>query len=963
RFNFDITPETSADERSRSRSGYNGFNRQSPVCPARIDRQPARRSRDYGAWSTSRSRSRGPMGTQAEEEIIKYISHQWSFMAQENCIPIKVALQLMDSSSLGLEDQYGRFEEAHEQLQNALKSIVNEHHQGFNSSIGTFHKIQAAILASQQRVRTLKTGLGQAKGSLGTAKPELRTFAGNSQTYDAMLQVLSDIEHLQAVPEKLEAQVGEKRFLGAVETLQEALVLIRKPEMEDIGALSDLRVYLGNQEHSLSGILIEELHSHLYLKSPYCETSTQDLGGVAAQGMRDFLDQYDGAPMQEDLSGNPEANTFEYIQLLIESLNNFGKLDSAVEAIDQRMPVELFKVVERSHGEVEQRHPTASRTRQKTMVPDEEQTAVLQDLLLTLYAKFEAIAEAHRVFYNVTMAILKREGQGKEDTARLSRNFRELWQVFQSEIRSLLHDHLAPGGESDGQRKDSHVSAHVFRPQARDKTRRLFRLTDIDPKSADFASEKEDLESILKTSVPGLVNKDSGHTICYREDEMAHDKSGTGHKLLVEPSVFNMAILLPPTLTFLKRLKSIVPPSAPGLAPNGLTIFLGDFLLNVFYPQLEETLQELCSAATSGGEAFRLHPEWPKYSSRPVLQGVVRFFDIIQRVSTLLSALPHEQSFSTLVLDQIVAYREKCSLWWTGMVARPKGVKLAAELAHEGELAECAQARINGQADTQREASLLISLELERGIDDADLLSDPKSLVAICMLTVSIRWLIAKLRELRYISPKAIEAELGGAWLSTSNIDVAAMARLPLNERTAREMDAIQLSLTQLQENLLRVLYFEMRIFLLHGIYSSMTRSYQLGQPYNDPDPRILQLAEGLSSLTSLLSTHLLQTQYALLASDLDTLADQALIAFSPKIQGMDVFGQERMALNIAVLKQSLKSLGGGNLGKADEFWALGRKGCESVWREGENLGVKKAELKALMALSWIPERDAADGS
>jgi len=86
-----------------------------------------------------------------------------------------------------------------------------------------------------------------------------------------MIQILSTIEQLQLVPDKLEARISEKRFLTAVDILQDALRMIRRSEMESIGALSDLRIYLSNQEHSLTDILIEELHNHLYLKSPYCE--------------------------------------------------------------------------------------------------------------------------------------------------------------------------------------------------------------------------------------------------------------------------------------------------------------------------------------------------------------------------------------------------------------------------------------------------------------------------------------------------------------------------------------------------------------------------------------------------------------------------------------------------------------------------------------------------------------------
>jgi exocyst complex component 4 len=114
-------------------------------------------------------------------------------MTEEKCIPVQVALQFMDTSSLGLASRYSRFQELHMQLQSALRAIVNEHHQGFNSSIGTFHSIQSALQTSQQRLRALKESLGQANGNLSTTKSELKGLATSSQNYDDMLMILSSM--------------------------------------------------------------------------------------------------------------------------------------------------------------------------------------------------------------------------------------------------------------------------------------------------------------------------------------------------------------------------------------------------------------------------------------------------------------------------------------------------------------------------------------------------------------------------------------------------------------------------------------------------------------------------------------------------------------------------------------------------------------------------------------------------
>lgn len=927
-------------------------------------------------------------------DILRYIEQQWSFMSSDDCIPVKVALQLMDASSLGLADQYGKFQEVHKQLQTALKVIVNEHHQGFNSSIGTFHKIQAAIHTSQLRVRTLRAGLVQAKSSLASARPELKAFAQSSQSYDQMLQVLGTIEQLQAVPEELEAQISEKRFLGAVDTLQDALKLIRKPEMEEIGALSDLRVYLSNQEHSLTDILVEELHNHLYLKSPYCEerwkshmkrdmsSSSIDEGERA---MHQFLESYDGSkPMAEDTTRNPEADTFYYIQLLVESLNKMSRLDVAVDAIEHRLPVELFTVVERSHMEVEQRHPAilrAARNGQRKGAsnagPDGERQATLEDLLTTLYARYEAIAEGHRVLHDVMGAIIRREAH--EDPG-LNRSFRELWKLLQSEIRSLLHDHLATDGNlGHRSRKDNDPSANIFRPQPRDRNRKLFKMSDTDSKSTELAIDREDLETILKQSVPGLVG--SSAQITKQERGAVTDVSATGHKLLVEPSVFNMGVLLKPSLDFLTRLRDVVPPNS-GVVSSTLTSFLDDFLINVFYPQLDETLLELCNRSTTEMDAFQADPQWQMHAQRPVFKGTVRFYELIEAFCVMLDSLPHDQSFSQLIITQMRSYYDKCYQWSKSLLQRAQlaqegnvKMRLAAQLATSGEVnstvVELTKASTSdATALAEKEAALLLNATKTHTIEEADLIHDRKVLAALCTLHVSMKWLASRCQQLRYISPLAVDTSNMQShdrrrWTQNINLNSApSNAYLPLDPQTAAAFDGVVASFTELSSLILRTLHIDLRLHLMHGVYTALDTTYALGQPYNDPDPAILSLSTALGTYDTVIAANLLQPQYDFLTAKLDILANKALVSLVGCIRGLDKFGIDRMGLNVVVLQQTLKTAmqQDASLDHAAKFYDLAR-GAKGLLRDGRKAGFAKEDLKALLRLSWVQERDGAEGS
>ena len=430
--------------------------------------------RDTDDYNSSRSRERGgrvqdtrlygngPGGKQIEG-VLDHIQANWGIMTKDDCVPVHVALQLMDYSTLGRGNDYQDFQRTNRHLQKALKAIVNEHHQGFNSSIGTFHKIQASIQASQGRVRALRDSVQGAKANLMVTKPELKGLGTSSQKFDNMLSMLGQIEKLQVMPEQLDARIADKHFLAAVDLLQDALRMIRRSEMESLGALTDLRIYFINQETSLTDILIEELHDHLYLKSPYCqdrwkpyvggsvnagsfETGTVSLPNTWGRPLYVFLDGLDlTVPLEDDQSRNPENNSFQYIYLVLESLNRLGHLDVAVDRIEQRLPVELFTIVDRTNQEVEVRHAahtwkTHSTERRQHNFHIENGSGdpeILKDLLWTLYSKFEAIAEGHRAIHEVIAGIAKREGF--RHTEDLLRGFQEMWKIYQSEV-SIAED-------------------------------------------------------------------------------------------------------------------------------------------------------------------------------------------------------------------------------------------------------------------------------------------------------------------------------------------------------------------------------------------------------------------------------------------------------------------------------------------------------------------------------------------
>ena len=61
-------------------------------------------------------------------DVLQYINSEWPFMGGDDCVPVKVGLQLMDDSSLGLAPREQEFQQTYDDLQRSLKAIVNGMH-------------------------------------------------------------------------------------------------------------------------------------------------------------------------------------------------------------------------------------------------------------------------------------------------------------------------------------------------------------------------------------------------------------------------------------------------------------------------------------------------------------------------------------------------------------------------------------------------------------------------------------------------------------------------------------------------------------------------------------------------------------------------------------------------------------------------------------------------------------------
>lgn len=1004
------------DSSSRRPGGYGGFSSPDPTSrtpfysapqrsPDAFSRRPRRRSPEMPQTrNRSRSVGAGPAAAQIED-ILAYIKREWSFMTEDRCIPVQVATQLLDPSSLGLARRADEFRDVQQQLQTALKAVVNEHHQDFSTAVVQFHQIQSSIQASHQKVQDLRAGLVLAKSNLLSSKPEYQSLISQSRNYADMLDKLHTIEQIQNIPVRLETSMSDKRFLIAVDMLQDALLLVRKPELEDIGALSEMKVYLSNQEHSLADILTEELHNHLYLKSPYCEdrwqmyskasSGTNFMANSGSRPIYEFLESLDtSTALVDDSSRNPEADSFRYIHVIVESLQKLGRLAEAVDSIEERLPVELYKVVERSNNEVQQRYPSLTRGDWRNDAHtfelsnlNQENSKVLRDLLDTIYAKFEAIAEAHRIFHDVVSGICKREKV--ENGTQLTRGFRELWKLYQSEMRSLLHDYLSTGGNA-GQRSGQNLAneGNIFRIQ-RDKNKKCtFKMDLVDIQAADLKPSRDELVSTWQKFVPGLVSlsqTDSDSAMLFASGR--GDSSAAGHKLLIQPGVFNISDLLPQSVTFLNRLKEVVPTDSD-VPVNDLTAFLNRFLTDVFLPQLEDTLSDLCSQSFIQLDAFQQDPQWSQYAQKPIFRGTVKFFDIVTAFCRMLDDLTHDQAFTQLLLTQMNTYYDKCAGWKKALISRPRAegdgrqVKAAAVLVDNSSVAEAIDSLRNADEKgvpkaMEHEHAWLHKFLPSRQLTEADLISDSKSQSQLCLLHTSMTWLAHKLGQLRKISDKATHSHrrrdsnmISNQRSLTNSIserlnDGTEQIFLPLSSESAEIFDGISKAYRELAEESLRTLHLEMRCQVFYRLNTSLKGSFLYSDVAEAPDEDILALSGDLLRFDRETRSLLRPSDYLFVINGISRFVDATFVdAIMRNVPSANEAGNDHFQLNSRVLYHNLSNIEPkSDLTRCFRFFELFEQGADATLQAARtySTGLTKEELKKLLELRASSDTESAD--
>ncbi|KAJ2723842.1 exocyst subunit [Coemansia sp. Benny D115] len=930
--------------------------------------------------------------------------------------PVALALQMMDSSSLG--KNYDEFCYYYNLLNDSLDGIVNEYYGGFNDSILTFSGLHDKIQGASGSVNHVKSNLQKVRRMILEERGSLDQLYTKSNQLGAIVSILNRFEEVKKLPEEVAGYVREKKFLTAASKLVQDMQFVFDPELDPIEALSGLRQQLEKEKSELLKAIIDELHSHIYLKSPYCERKM----GVEADEDEDEVDgsaggsnggtkgsskTNDGLGRQRAKSSrknkklgtsadpgkddNPEADSFAYVEMLLESLTALDNTSEAMQEIKSSINLELSHLIDGVLSEVEERNRALI---VKTKVADQQDDLLLQDtdreilfdFSRILFARLETVLEYHDYVLELVGSTDRRERYSivgaPGSSSVLSRASRALpytigdvWEAIKSEILSLLKDYLIPEetqvmGDMDmGRGGSSGVKTGV---------RDLFHMeknTEITDAVESLYSQIESHFQDLTTTAPSR-KKDRGTPAVI--DEYADHQSSMRHKMLVEPSIDHAPTLLNMALSFTKRVASLLSsvshsttpvsalspsvrrsvlrdmapsrPTSPGQMAQPYDAdsdadadeYLQAFFKKVFLPRAESYAMQLFDEVISASDAFDIDLN-TYFNGRPIFRSAAAIVPLLHSFGSLLNNLNSFKGENWGILLQLVhKYYEKCFELFRDTVRSPENQAYTSvkwsetlelqQLFNRKLKQTIARVRVSDSGtDVDKEIRIEENLKTERSLHLSELIFDVKRLVCTAQLHQTLEWLLVQLNKV-----SADRAQV------LSRYDGPTSAALLKRHETDKAK--IVNRYTTLSVQCLMVLRTEVRAHCTYYLdLATREGNYSLENDAVEPDQYIQALNADVSAIEDKMENCLPADRLALVFGGISVLMAHILVTNARYIRHFNSAGNRKMIRNVLALQQNLTNIAlpeESGLDKARKYYELYDLGADGILKHIAEHGV-----------------------
>ncbi|XP_078668004.1 exocyst complex component 4-like isoform X9 [Branchiostoma floridae x Branchiostoma belcheri] len=897
-----------------------------------------------------------------------------------------------------------RLEKAFKECDSKLDKLVEENYDDLTATVNHFSTISTSIHTCRERMQAVRQNLKSCKSLLRCKRDELRKLWIEGIEHKQILSLLQQIENVKQTPEKLDEYMAKKHYLHATELLVSAVASL-EGTLCGVEALRDVRAELQNKKEQMHEVLIEELHRHLYIRSTaqvnkplrrqgsIKGTANRDVSPspgrkLLQQGSRslDYMSpgvsagDDDPAQVQENMEGDPEADSVQFMSVLVESLSILQKIPETVEAIKSRMEKEMTLIVHRTTAQVldnaEQRGETATQ---------QNQPRLLLELFELLFEKFRCVAQAHDAVLLFLQRISNSASHGQAEFELYGRE--DVWSRIQAVLQLVLNDYLDvknTASASQNQVPSAYTDAAVdistyFTKKRHQKVRKypLFKF--------EMSSHAISMNNYLREQ----KRKKGG----LGEPDLL--ENGTEVQYVCEPGAKNITVIFNTLQRFVMEIEVTLQYSSG--AHCQLHDFLTDYIKTIFLGQVHMDVNKNIQQASRGAEALKLLTDAQTMKNmglqRPLLQSTITVERCLSELRELMYALPaYSDHFLSMICKMLQDYKDMCQAAYRGVVQRgseeqriisatwakdedisrllrslPNWQNLENRRARkddEAENPEAVRARNTKQRDrteeriatmwNNKESDLLTNNLGDSLIPKYEVLQDVNDLRVLANLHESLEWFAGRIRTFNSTLPLASPA-MG---LSPASTDSNPSDLQPVSPATLASLTSLAREFQDLAETCLLVLHLEVRVHCFFFLLPMAKQSNYSGNlESTDPDPLVVKLNKDLSSIEESLTTSLNTHKFRYIFEGLGHQMSSILVNSTQYFSRISHSGIKKMCRNIFALQQNLTNITMSrevDLDHARQYYEMLYMTVEEILNSLVEQGVHFTELEYVNALNLL---------
>ncbi|KAG7389361.1 Exocyst complex component 4 [Phytophthora pseudosyringae] len=186
-----------------------------------------------------------------------------------------------------------------------IDGVIDQSFVNFNTSLARFTAISNQLQETRDKVQEVRKRAADGRTILGSKTKNLRELLLQKYEAKKVIDIIDDIECIEAAPGKIEALLNQRKFLDAVDAFASALDLVFSEQLVAFHATTGLRNDLMECKQTIEDRLVQELQRAIYLKGAFAHIASK-------------TNQYSLAAIENELNSDAHLDQ-EFENLMLQS--------------------------------------------------------------------------------------------------------------------------------------------------------------------------------------------------------------------------------------------------------------------------------------------------------------------------------------------------------------------------------------------------------------------------------------------------------------------------------------------------------------------------------------------------------------------------------------------------------------------------------------------------------------------